>query len=330
MQTMHVNNQNFDAHPESGRRWGGDAGGAMPTGRRPPAQGAGETTVIDREIGRRLRAAMLDGGVCGKDMARLLGKSQSMISRWLTGALRVSLVDAAGFLVACRRGGPVCEPVLRLIGDRDRGLPTLLDRAMLADATILYHLGSAVSITEYGCMGLPLWLQTVDYARAHVAHLPDQEQADWLAVHAQAVDLLTHDRSMRIAALLHEGVLRTPVGGSAVLTEQLDHLTRLSAWRRVSVRILPAGVPWTSPTPLPAPAFGIAEFGDWPAVVYEPGLSGLVLCDDPAALASHHAALDHLRRAAADEDTSRALLTRIVTDVCAAGGVVGATYPAHG
>jgi hypothetical protein len=272
------------------------------------------STVLDREIACRLRRAMVAAKLDGKRIARLLDQSEVRISRWLTGHHAIGEVDAAAFLVVCGIGTRSQGPVLRLVRQRDLLVPLRLSGVELAAAGYGDHFGDAVCVTEFACVGLPMLVQTAEYARAVIEGSPNiAERAGWLAVYEQAISLFRRSRP-QVRVLLHEWVVRTPVGGAAVMADQLDHLVRLSAWRHVSVRVLPISVHAAGVSPFGLAQFGLAEFPDRQALLYRHEVDGLLLRDDPAEVLHHRAIFDHLYGVALDEDTSRALLVRIAAD----------------
>jgi hypothetical protein len=275
---------------------------------------AHESTVVDREIACRLRRAMVAARLDGKQMARRLDQSEVRISRWLTGKHPISEVDAAAFLVVCGIGTRSQGPVLRLVRERDLLVPLRLGGAELAAAGYGDHFGDAVCVTEFACVGLPMLVQTAEYARAQIQDAPNtDDQSAWLAVHEQATNLFHRSRP-EVRVLVHEWVVRTPVGGAVVMADQLDHLVRLSAWRHVSVRVLPISAQAAGVTPFGLAQFGLAEFPDRAPVLYRHEVDGLLLRDDPAEVAHHQAVFDHLHSFALDDDASRALLVRIAAD----------------
>jgi hypothetical protein len=275
---------------------------------------AHESTVVDREIACRLRRAMVAARLDGKQMARRLDQSEVRISRWLTGKHPITEVDAAAFLVVCGIGTRHQGPVLRLVRERDLLVPLRLGGAELAAAGYGDHFGEAVSVTEFACVGLPMLVQTAEYARALIEGSPNvAERAAWLAVYEQAIGWFRRSRP-EVRVLLPEWVVRTPVGGVAVMVDQLDHLVRLSAWRHVSVRLLPIGSHPTGVSPFGLAQFGLAEFPDRAPLLYRHEVDGLLLRDDPADVARHRAIFDHLHGFALDDEASRALLVRIAAD----------------
>jgi hypothetical protein len=166
-------------------------------------------------------------------------------------------------------------------------------------------------------------VQTAEYARAVLEGSPNiAERAGWLAVYEQAIDLFRRSRP-EVRVLLHEWVVRTPVGGAAVMADQLDHLVRLSAWRHVSVRVLPISAQAAGVTPFGLAQFGLAEFPDRAPVLYRHEVDGLLLRDDPAEVSHHRAIFDHLSSLALDEDASRALLVRIAAESTRVVAVAG-------
>lgn len=64
--------------------------------------GEPDTTVRSRELGARSRRVMEAAGLTGQQTARLLGWSQSEVSRLLNGKLTVKEADIAAFAGICR------------------------------------------------------------------------------------------------------------------------------------------------------------------------------------------------------------------------------------
>jgi transcriptional regulator with XRE-family HTH domain len=64
-----------------------------------------DSTIRSRELGEGLRAAMERAGLNGKQIARELGWSESLVSMILNGKRNASEVDIAAFLGVCRVKG---------------------------------------------------------------------------------------------------------------------------------------------------------------------------------------------------------------------------------
>jgi transcriptional regulator with XRE-family HTH domain len=84
--------------------------------------------------------------------------------------------------------------------------------------------------------------QTEAYARSIFEDEPGitPEEVD-AKVHRrmQRQKLLTREKGPLIVSLLDEGVLHRPVGSRAVMREQLDHLLKMAAHPRVTLRVVP-------------------------------------------------------------------------------------------
>jgi hypothetical protein len=272
---------------------------------------AREPTVLDREIARRLRRAMSAAGLNGKQIAPLLEHSEVRISRWLTGRDVISEVDAAAFLVVCGIGTKRQAPLLRLVRDRDHAVPLWMSGAELADGGYADHLGGAVSVREFACVGLPAMVQTPQYIHAALGDAADT--AGWLAVREQATRLL-HRSCLDVRVVVHEWVVRTPIGGTEVMVDQLDHLVRLSTWGHVSVRVLPIEAHSARAAPFGPAQFGVATVQDSRPVLYRHDTDGLLLRDNPTDVAYHRALFDRLHTAALNEEDTRALLVGIAAE----------------
>jgi hypothetical protein len=248
---------------------------------------------------------MAAAGLSGRQTARLLGQDETRVSRWLTGRIPISEVDVAAFLAVCGIVTRSHEPVLRLVRERDTSAVLRLS----GDDAYRDHIGPAERITEFACLEVPWLLRTRDYTQAIAQH---SRQADlWATVHQQAVGLLTLLRPPLVTVLMNEWVLRTPTGGPAVMAAQVDHVLRLSEWRRISVRVLPisAGAPASGLVP-----FGMAQFAEHRPVLYRHDPNGLVLWDDPAEVSAYRTALEKLDGAALNEQQSLSLIRQLATE----------------
>jgi hypothetical protein len=271
-----------------------------------------QPSVLDREIGMRLRRAMANAGIDGKTMAGLLGRSPVQICRWLTGQAPINAPDAVSVLVTCRITMPGHAPLLRLINDRDhdRSRPMRLTGPDLSDA-YRDHIGTATDITEYACLALPLIVHTDAYAREIIdqsVSVPAVGAHGWLGARRHAARLLTHPAPPQLTLIIHEWLLRALLGGTAVMADQLDHLARMSAKAHVIVRVLPTD---RAACVAGLPPFGLARYRDCRPVLYRHDSNVLELHDTPADVAHHREILRRLSRAAMDEHESRQLIGRL-------------------
>ncbi|MGH3867343.1 MAG: helix-turn-helix domain-containing protein [Pseudonocardiaceae bacterium] len=65
-----------------------------------------ESTIRSRELGEGLRQAMDGAGLNGRQAARVLGWSESWVSRLLSGKRGGCALDVAAFLGVCRAKAP--------------------------------------------------------------------------------------------------------------------------------------------------------------------------------------------------------------------------------
>ena len=73
-----------------------------------------EPTVRSRELGDGLRQVMQRAGLTGREAARLLGWSESWVSRLLSGKRGATELDVAAFLGVCRVKGAERDRLLAL------------------------------------------------------------------------------------------------------------------------------------------------------------------------------------------------------------------------
>ncbi|MFF8993065.1 Scr1 family TA system antitoxin-like transcriptional regulator [Streptomyces sp. NPDC014983] len=141
----------------------------------------------------------------------------------------------------------------------------------------------ATVIREFGPTYVPGILQTRRYATAvlSVSYPPrSEEECDKLVVtRLERAKILDDPVTPVVWALLDEAVLRRPIGGTEVMTEQLMHIVRLTEDKRVRVHVMPYGVGAYH-------ALGgmltLMWFEDQPPVAYSEGLQLGKLHDSPA------------------------------------------------
>ncbi|MEU0843847.1 helix-turn-helix transcriptional regulator [Streptomyces sp. NPDC005962] len=101
----------------------------------------------------------------------------------------------------------------------------------------------AVSIRQYASHVVPGLLQTPDYARAvlsvGLSLTSDEQLEERVAARLNRQERLTSPERPELWIILDEAVLRRPVGGRAVMQEQLVRLLEAAAEPHITVQVLP-------------------------------------------------------------------------------------------
>lgn len=167
----------------------------------------------------------------------------------------------------------------------------------------------ATGICEFAPTLVPGLLQTAEYARAITTATnplaPDKYIEQKVSARMDRAHLLKDPTTPGYWAILHEHVLRLPVGGPQVMAAQLGHLTALARRRRVLLQVLPftAGA-----YALPNGTLTLMEFKDAPPTAYTEAVFSGNLLDDPAVVKRVQGAYDLLRAAALSPEVSLALI----------------------
>jgi transcriptional regulator with XRE-family HTH domain len=151
----------------------------------------------------------------------------------------------------------------------------------------------ATFIREFAPCWVPGFLQTEEYARAvfdvGCPRGSAERRHKLLVSRLERAGLLDNPDTPEVWALMDEAVIRRPIGGYAVMAEQLEHLADLADSGRIRVHVVPFG-------PLPYPMMdGLASlmwFEDQPPVVYTEGVHVGFVHDDPATVTAIQAAYD--------------------------------------
>ncbi|WP_327140175.1 helix-turn-helix domain-containing protein [Nocardia sp. NBC_01327] len=173
---------------------------------------------------------------------------------------------------------------------------------------------AAKSIRTYEGQLVPGLLQTADYARSIVAlgHDEDGERRVSLRRHRQ--ELLTRPSAPSFWAVLDEAVLHRPVGGAAVLREQINQLIEMSQLPNITIQVLPysAGGHAAAGSSFTMLRFAEAELPD---IVYLEQLTSALYLDRRQDLELYRQVMDQLSVQAEPPERSRKLLEKIAAEL---------------
>jgi transcriptional regulator with XRE-family HTH domain len=140
---------------------------------------------------------------------------------------------------------------------------------------------SASRLQTYEIYFVPGLLQTARYASAVIRQgLPgsSEEEVDRrISLRVRRQQMFAKRESTRLWAVIDEGILHRPIGGRAVLREQLHHLLEVTALPNVSLQVVPFALGGSAAEG----AFTILRFAesDLPDIVYLEHLCGAMYLD---------------------------------------------------
>jgi transcriptional regulator with XRE-family HTH domain len=271
-------------------------------------------TVRRRELGALLRALRSGRGLTVDQVATELLCSPSKVSRMETGQRGATARDIRD----------LCD----LYGVDDAGERARLTRLAaegkqqgwwqsyeLPYSTYVGLEEEATSILSYHSAVVPGLLQTADYARAiHAAGLMPKLELEVIEQRVRErmkrQELLVQGRAPRYSVVLDEAVLHRKIGGSAVMSGQLNAIVGASVNSSVTIQILPyeAGA-----HPALESDFTLLEFASPVAsVVYVEGLAGQIYLDRPQDVDRYTRVFERLHTLSLSPKDSMAL----VSDIC--------------
>ena len=275
------------------------------------------STIRSRELGDALRVAMERAGLNGKRTAQVLGWSESKVSRLLTGQIKLPESDVSAFLAICQVRGDRRARLLRLAREQDTpgwlqqhgsNLPEQLK-------TLVDHENRATKITDFEQIRVPGLLQTGDYAHALLersATVPPAEIPGRVAARLARRILFSGPGRPDFVCYLHEFVLRLPVGGREVMSEQLHELLRMGVRKYISIRIIPAAFGAHAAL---AGACRLMEFDDLKPVAYVEEQTAGHFLEEPEEIAAYRRIFALLADCALDEGQSRDLIATLAVEL---------------
>jgi transcriptional regulator with XRE-family HTH domain len=204
--------------------------------------GTGGATLRGRQLGARLRELRDGAGLTGEEVARLLGRAHSTLSRWETGGLLPRPPDVYFMLDLYGVEGTERDALLRSVREAREREDWEVDVSVKV-IDYAWMEGRAWKVEAFQDSVLPGLLQTPDYAREVLRAWDPAATPQWiertLAARIARQRRLTADDPLQLSAVLGEGALRLLVGGPQIMRAQLRHLVDLAGRPGIALRVLP-------------------------------------------------------------------------------------------
>jgi transcriptional regulator with XRE-family HTH domain len=176
---------------------------------------------------------------------------------------------------------------------------------------------SAARIQAYELQFVPGLLQTEAYARSIATRgrpgYASEEAERRIALRMQRQKILTGDRPTTLWVMLDESVLHRPIGGSAVLREQLERLLELSELPNITIQVMPYHLSGYAAEG----SFTLLRFAEpeLPDVVYVEHLSGALYLDRQDEIELYGRAIDRLTADALAPEQSRQVIAKVLAEI---------------
>jgi transcriptional regulator with XRE-family HTH domain len=278
-------------------------------------------TVRRRRLGTELRKLRESNTYKLEEVAAQLGVAPSTLSRIETGKAPTK----SAYLNQMLEMYGVIDPAQRQVlvdmareGHRkgwwaayDDVLPSGFDIYVGLEAETAAIRGYEISVVH----GL---LQTPDYARAVMREMFPRhsvEQIERLVdLRIQRQQRFDDDSPLELWAILDEAVVRRPVGGSAVMREQLEHLLAMAARPELTLQVLPFSCGAHAGHGGP---FSILEFPNRTdsEVAYVESVAGILYLEKDREVRARTDAFDRLRAAALAPAASADLIAQVAREL---------------
>lgn len=265
-----------------------------------------------RELGAGVREAVRRAGLTGRAAAELAGWDHGKLSDLINGKGGTNEVELSRLLGVLRTPIGEHEHLLTLFREADRsGWLQISDKVPVQLRTLIEHESAATEIVTWSVNLVPGLLQTPDYLRALILAYPttpDNEADERVAALVARQKIV--DRPRELTVYIHEQALRLPVGGAAVMSDQLHHLLRMSVRSYITLRVVPIAIGAHAGT---AGSFTLMKFSRIQPVIHAETENASIFLDDKASADIYWTVLAALDRTALDTEQSKEMITRVAT-----------------
>ncbi|KEI45179.1 helix-turn-helix domain-containing protein [Saccharopolyspora rectivirgula] len=263
-----------------------------------------------RALGKELRAAREAAGLTMRELGARLGWSEAKISRLETARRGIRPESVAAILDALGISGQQRQRLMELAREvRTPGWWRSRDELPYQLSALIDAETRATRITNVALNLLPGLLQTPSYAREvmRAAGVSGSTLEDRLELRLARQRILSRPGRVDLRIFVDEVVLLRPVGGPAVMAEQLRHVLSVSGKPNVQVRVLPLEIGAHAGL---SGAFVLFDFVAADPLVYLEARRAGAFIDCPADVEVFSGAVGLLDEQALSAAASRAVLRR--------------------
>ena len=279
---------------------------------------AGAPTVLRILLGTQLRRLRESRGITAQEAAKCIRGSESKISRIELGRNAVREVDIADLLNLYGITDPAERDQLLTLASQANQQGWWHRYQDVLPAWFQSYIGleeSAESIRSFDAQFVPGLLQTEDYSAAVIELGPySREETGRLVYLRKERQRRFASGGLQLSAIIDEVALRRPVGKSAVMRAQLEHLLDISDRPGLTIQITPflTGASYAAPS-----SFSILRFAaaDLPDIVYIEQLTSAMYLDKRVDVERYAAAMDHISATSTTPVDTTGLLTQMLKEL---------------
>lgn len=283
--------------------------------------GGQSPTVRRRRLGMELKRLRESAGLTCESAGAPLEWSASKVSRIENGRSTLRARDVRDLLeVYGVSDATIADGLLELLRDSGKRAWWSSYGDVMPDPyrTLIGLEGAAASIWAYQSELVPGLLQTEDYARALIRasgawdSTEDIDRRVEVRMARQAI--LDNPQPPRLWAVVNEAVVRRPVGGSAVMKAQLQHLTTAAERPNIDLQVLPFSEGAHPAMDGPFMLLKFADQGD-PDVVYLENARGGLWLEKSSETTRYTLMFEHVRARALSPERSIKFILRAAEEL---------------
>jgi transcriptional regulator with XRE-family HTH domain len=285
------------------------------------ASSSGAPTMAQWQLGVRLRSLRERRGLLADDVAERLLWPLTRLRELESGARRPTADDLAELGALFKVDETTAEDLTALAeGAQEPGWWSRYEDLRVPYIGLEEH---ASRITAYTAYYFPALVQTADYSRAIIRGVAPKMKAEILRQRVEArlrrQQVIGRNGALEYRVLLDESALGRPIGGPAVMCEQLDKILSLIQDGKISAQIIPLAI---GVNVAQDSNFVLLDFAtqDVFSVVYVEGLAEAHYLDRIEHIERYREAIDYLYKSALNQQDSMQLIVQ-VRDAYAAASI---------
>ncbi|HEX7302856.1 DUF5753 domain-containing protein [Lentzea sp.] len=270
------------------------------------------SSVVGRSFGDGVRDAIRSTGLTQRRIAELLDWEEAKVSDLVRGKGGVTEVEVAMLLGLCRVEADEGRRLMALFKETRKNGFLVFPEDGIPDQvrSLVEQERLANEITMWSMNLIPGPLQIPAYTRALIersVRAKTVEVEEVIAAKAARQRIFHYSR--QFVFYVHEQALRLPVGGPAVMREQLLHVLAMGNRLYISVRVVP--ISFGAHAGLSG-SFYYLGYEKYEPVVFTETENTSLFIEDKASLGTYAEVIKLLDRQALDAEESRRLITSIL------------------